>query len=39
MAFKQTEYLINKKYYFHIYLLQIQAIKKKNQEVVYDSSI
>lgn len=29
MAFKQAEYLTNKKHYFQDYLLQIQAVKKK----------
>lgn len=28
MAFKQAEYLTNKKHYFQVYLLQIQAVKK-----------
>lgn len=39
MAFKQAEYLTNKKHYFQDYLLQIQAVKKKNQAAIYDSSI
>lgn len=34
MAFKQLEYLTSKKYYFQVYLLQVQAVKIKKQFLI-----
>lgn len=33
MAFKQAEYLTNKKHYFQVYPLQIQAVKKSSSNL------